>query len=80
MSEHVEEQWREFQARILIPVEAGYTQTVESRRAFYAGAYCMFWLVTEDVAKLPEAKALEFMSDLQDELKRYAEDLKAGRG
>lgn len=74
------EQWSEFETKIL-PKNCGPVQRREMRRAFYAGAHAILFRVIELLAPEtePTAEDLQIMTDLNAELKEYAEDLKAGR-
>jgi len=48
---YIQEQWRDFEHKILSPINPSKVQRKEMRRAFYAGAWSMFNTVIDD---LPE--------------------------
>jgi hypothetical protein len=63
--------------RFIMPPDAGDVQIIECRRAFYAGAVQVFFAVIDN-ANLPEAEAMQRLSDYQAELAAFAESIKNG--
>lgn len=77
----MQEQWGIFCERVIDP-DAPEVQKREMRRAFYSGAQAIMFRVL--VAFAPETLEpteadLQVMTDLDDELKQFAADVKAGR-
>lgn len=74
------EQWDSF-ARAVLPLKCPPTQRQEMRRAFYAGAESILFRVIQSFS--PESEPtdadLKIMEDLDQELKDFAKDVKAGR-
>lgn len=53
------EQWADYYEKLLRPAGAGEVQVEETRQAFYAGALCMFHLVSNAGANAPDGEAGE---------------------
>lgn len=74
------ELWDDF-ARQVLPKNCSFTQRQEMRRAFYAGAqgilYKILGLFTE--GNEPSETDLKIMDNLEKELNKFGEDVKAGR-
>ena len=80
MPKPISDEWEEFTKRIYRPMgHVSKTQYDESRRAFFAGAVAMFYMVADKSDELSEDAALEFFDSIQAEIKQYAEDLTHGR-
>jgi hypothetical protein len=75
------DEWREFETRILNPMNAGAVQRQETRRGFYAGAQMMFSLMTGglDADHEPTDLDVAYIESLSQELRAYARDLTEGR-
>ena len=73
------EQWDSY-ARRVMPRDAGTSQRMETRRAFYAGAQGLFQLVMANLSpdRDPTPEDLVMMQDLEAELRAYVERVKAG--
>ena len=74
------EQWDSF-ARGVLPAGVSPVQKQEMRRAFYAGAQAILFKVIQSFA--PETEPtdadLQIMTDLDQELRDFGADVKAGR-
>lgn len=75
------DEWKEFERKILDPVNAGKTQRSETRRAFYAGAATFFDLQTGgfDTDHDPTELDLQYISSLHEELREFARDIARGK-
>lgn len=74
------EQWADFHDKILVPAKAGPVQVEETKRAFYAGALCMFHLVS-NASDVPDGDAGEEQGAKRLEaILREAEDFFASLG
>lgn len=73
----VEDEWRDLE-RATLPDEVGALQRAEMRKAFYAGAFSMFSLLTGGLDGGTEATELDlaYMESLNSELRRFAGGLK----
>lgn len=73
-------EWSSYSANVL-PEDAGDVQVQETRRAFYAGAASMLRLVTTGLDEGSEATEadLQRLTDIDDEVQAFADDVKAGR-
>lgn len=69
------DEWRDFEAKI-IPKHAPAIQREECRRAFYAGAVCMFALTLDATTPQDEAECELRLTQLHDELNAYPSDLR----
>ncbi len=79
MDDNIASEWKAFERLILDPINAGTTQRVECRRAFYAGAVTMFRLVN-DASKHPsEDVCVLNMELLSREITEWADALSAGK-
>ena len=76
----IEDGWKEYEADI-IPADAPEVQRVESRRAFYAGAFVLFQGMLNNVSHGPGHSDADdrLMEGLKDELEHFYAELKAGR-
>jgi hypothetical protein len=74
------EQWDQF-ARAILPPGVGPVQRQEMRRAFYAGAESILFRVIQAFAPEtePTAADMQIMSDLVQELRDFADQVKQGR-
>lgn len=63
----VEGMWRTY-ARNVLPPDAPTVQHTECRRAFYAGAWALFWAVKEKADNLPEGEAEAWLTARQGEM------------
>lgn len=79
MNSPIEQEWQDFRQRILVPIDAGHTQTIECRRAFFAGAICLFYMLSDKAEQLPEEIAMKYFDSIQAEIKQYAKDLAQGK-
>lgn len=73
--------WNSYYEKVLVPVGAGRVQIIECRRAFYAGANALFGGIFENLTPGSEAEPADeqMLSDYQDEIEAFGEDIKAGR-
>jgi hypothetical protein len=71
--------WAHFSREILDPVQAGVTQRVEMRRAFYAGAASMWALMFEAMEPEDEEVCELGLKVIQDEMEGWIEVLKKGK-
>ena len=76
----IHEQWDGF-ARAVIPRGASQTQRQEMRRAFYAGAQGLLKVIVGSLSPDPEVEPtdLQVMDSIQQELRMFADLVKAGR-
>jgi hypothetical protein len=74
------EEWDKY-ARGVLPKDAPLVQKQETRRAFYAGAYSIFFRVIDSLApeSEPTEDDLKIMTALQEELQAFKGLVKAGR-
>jgi hypothetical protein len=74
------DEWREYLTRIM-PKDAPEVQRVETRRAYYAGASSMFFLMTGglDADHEPTDLDVAYVESLHQELQQFARDLGEGR-
>ena len=66
--------WKAFE-RDVLPAGCSSARRIEERRAFYAGAICMFTMVTHDTTKLSDAAAMAWLTERRAEIERYAAEL-----
>lgn len=59
----------------IVPAAAGTTQREECRRAFYASAWALYWLMLEASADQDEEQCERNLQALHDELKGVTRDL-----
>lgn len=76
---HIERAWLDYRAAV-IPADARANQVIESRRAFYAGAWQLY---TSILAALtpgsePTEADLHFMRQLDAELRAFNDNVRAG--
>lgn len=76
----VGEQWDQF-ARAILPEGCSALQRQEMRRAFYAGAQGLFYVIMRvmDPGAEPTDDDMKLMSGLEREMSDFAESVKAGR-
>jgi len=75
----IEEAWLSYREAV-IPKDAGSTQLIESRRAFYAGAHGLFtaiMMILEPGSEATDAD-LRTMTSIDGELRRFNSQVKAG--
>lgn len=79
-SKHIERAWLEFERKV-VPGNAGATQRIEMRRAFYAGASAFFHITLANVSDEPGFTAHDeaLMEGLSAELEAFSVDVMAGR-
>ena len=75
----IADQWAEFERRIL-PKNAPTVQRVETKRAFYAGAQAVLFVMVQiaDADASDEAGAA-ILEGLHDECRRFGAEIAAGR-
>jgi hypothetical protein len=74
----IREEWESYQ-RAVLPKDAGKTQKLETRRAFYAGAAAFYKIVFEiGDANSPEDKGVDVLESLAEELQRFADGIRNG--
>lgn len=77
----IEEGWKQYEADI-IPADAPEVQRIESRRAFYAGAFVTFTCLLENMSpgpgELTESDD-KLMEGVKDEIEHFYAELAAGR-
>jgi hypothetical protein len=73
-------EWENFRMAV-IPFNASVTQVFEMRRAFYAGAWAIYQLQIEQTSPADEVteEDLDFMRDLEAEMREFHDAVKAGR-
>lgn len=71
------EEWNTFSSEV-IPADASEIQRIEMRRAFYAGACSIFNLVVNRSVEFSESEQVQRLSDLDDEVKDFANRIKDG--
>lgn len=71
-------EWQSYNEAI-VPAAAPPLQREECRRAFYAGAWALYWLVLEATADPDEEKCERNLKALHDELKSITVDLSLTR-
>jgi hypothetical protein len=71
------EMWTTFAAQVL-PVGCNAVQRVEMRRAFYAGAWSMFCIVSTEVPVLDEVPAMAALDSLRRECIAFRECVERG--
>ncbi len=74
----IKELWESF-ACAVIPPDASETQYKEMRRAFYAGACACFGTVTMIDDSMPDNESARMLTELDDELRQFSEDIKRGK-
>ena len=74
------EQWDQF-ARAILPKDCSTIQRQEMRRAFYAGAQSIWFIVITSLSTEKETteKDLEIMNDLHEELNNFTKLVTEGR-
>lgn len=76
MAENMFEEWQSYDRKI-VPVEAGAVQREECRRAFYAGAWAMYWLVMSHMEKASDDEdGSRRLLDLERETHAIVRDLR----
>ena len=78
---HLEAQWTSYYEAV-IPFGAPVVQVVESRRAFYAGAWALYSIIMNglDAKSQDETpRDLELMATLDREMRDFNEDVRKGR-
>ncbi len=79
MKKRIQESWHTYEQKLLVGVSE--TQRTETRRAFYAGAGCLFHAIVTAMAPgtdEPTAEELSVMDDLKTEIDEYIADLAMG--
>ncbi len=68
----VKELWQSYQK--ILPKDAGITQIIETRRAFYAGASALFYLILNKLEPGTEETEndLKMMDEIDQELREFA--------
>lgn len=71
-------QWDTY--RLILSKDAGATQIIETRRAFYAGAQALFYAILTALEPGSDAtdNDLAYMDKLDKELRQFAIDIKNG--
>jgi len=74
------EEWKSYRQRV-IPPTAPDVQVVESKRAFYGGAFCLFNLMTRTVSVGDEVSGadMEFMESIDREFKEFYLRMEEGK-
>jgi hypothetical protein len=70
--------WESY-VRDVMPPNAGQTQRVETRRAFYGGAWVMLNLLKKIADEQPDVQAEASMDALYNELCRFHKDVGEGK-
>jgi hypothetical protein len=75
----IETEWQNYRRKV-IPVHAAQVQLIESRRAFFAGAWAYYSLVMEHMTpdKEPTDADMKFMAQLDAEMRAFGERVKRG--
>jgi hypothetical protein len=81
MNRPVKSQWDTYRA--ILPKDAGSIQVFETRRAFYAGAHALFYLILNKLEPTtpdeePTENDMKLMDDIDQELRAFAVDIKNG--
>lgn len=72
------EEWESYR-RDVMPKDAGHSQKLETRRAFYAGAAAFYKLVYGiGDRKVTEDQGVAVLESLADELQRFGDGVKSG--
>lgn len=76
----IKEKWEDYQRKV-VPKAASENQVIETRRAFYAGAFVMFSLValTSEQA-INEDVGAAFLEGLRQECLAFSDTVAKGRG
>jgi len=69
--------WHGYAERV-VPADAEKIQMRETKRAFYAGAHGMFIRLVHESSK-GDTMGIQFMNRVDDEAKKFAEEVLAGR-
>lgn len=78
--ETVKQLWDGYAAKILAPMNVSETQYMETRRAFYAGSFCMLMACQRlGEASISEDAGVDYLQARHDEIIHFYEDVKAGR-
>ena len=74
------EEWKSYRQRV-IPPTAPDVQVVESKRAFYAGAFCLFSLMTRTVSVGDEVSGadMRFMQGIHEEFTEFYLRMEEGK-
>jgi hypothetical protein len=72
----LEESWLGYLAEV-IPLNASRIQVVESRKAYYAGAYAMFLLVNV-ASEYSEEQGAAILEEILAEVMQFSESMKQG--
>ena len=75
---HLAVAWSTYAERVL-PTRAGETQKIETKRAFYGGAQALFGLCTGPLTDLSDEDAETMLTSIDEELRAFVEDVKAGK-
>jgi len=74
-SNHIQLKWEEFKAKVVLPSNPGPVQLSETRKAFWAGACAMLYLIGRVPENCDDSGLAEYVKDLKDELWRNVESL-----
>ncbi len=72
------EQWQSFALEIL-PLDCSEIQRKETRRAFYAGAWGMFHLVSQVSDEVPDEEAFQMLDAWKAEMEEFQAKVRQGR-
>lgn len=78
MNRPIADLWATYAERVL-PADAGEIQTIETKRAFYAGAHGLFELSVHHNATETEDDAIAWMDAVQHDAEKFAEEVKEGK-
>lgn len=73
----IEQKWKDYRFSV-IPLDAPQVQTIESRRAYYAGAAAVIKMALH-LAGQSQQQAAKQMHELRKECERFQADVVAGR-
>jgi len=75
----IETEWHNYRRKV-IPTVAPEVQIIESRRAFFAGAWAYYSLVMEHLqpGAEPTDADMKFMADLDEEMRQFGARVKRG--
>ena len=69
----IEKLWLEYFKEVILPVNPGESQIIESRRCFYAGVAAMF-SVTYHLGDIPEEDGCTILDNISQELNDYSKE------
>ncbi len=70
----VDSEWKDY-AKMVIPKNARENQRVETRKAFYAGAFTILEGILPRCMPMSEVDADKYLNDIRDEIRRFVDNV-----